>query len=84
MNDLLFVDKRDAALTLLPRADRNAEVIAGAVVQQRLNDFVQRGLLVQEQVELSDGRQLRVTRLSDSHPLVDEALGPFEEAPASP
>jgi uncharacterized LabA/DUF88 family protein len=58
---------------------RNADVIPGAVVQQRLNDFVQRGVLVQGQVELGDGRQLRVTRLSDTHPLVEEALGPYED-----
>jgi len=60
---------------------RNSHVISSQVVQQRLNDLVQRGVLLQEQVMLSEGRELRVTRLNHDHPLVVEALelGDYDE-----
>jgi uncharacterized LabA/DUF88 family protein len=54
---------------------RNAHVISPQLVQQKLNDLVQRGVLVQEQIVLSDGRELRVTRLNHDDPLVADALG---------
>jgi uncharacterized LabA/DUF88 family protein len=54
---------------------RNSHVISPQLVQQKLNDLVQRGILIQEQMVLGDGRELRVTRLNHDDPLVADALG---------
>lgn len=54
---------------------RNAHVISPQLVQQKLNELVQRNVLVQEQIVLSDGRELRVTRLNHNDPMVADALG---------
>jgi uncharacterized LabA/DUF88 family protein len=61
---------------------RNSHVINPQLVQQKLNELVQRGVLVQEQLLLSDGRELRVTRLNHDDPLVIEALqlGDYEDS----
>ena len=53
---------------------RNSQVISPQLVQQKLNDLVQRGVLIQEQIALSDGRELRVTRLNHDDPSVADAL----------
>jgi hypothetical protein len=54
---------------------RNSHVISPQLVQQKLNELVQRGLLVQEQIVLSDGRELRVTRLNHDNEDIADALG---------
>lgn len=56
------------------RHPNNADLIDPNVVDGKLNEFVERGILVQEMVELPDGRSLRLTKLDRDHPLVLEAL----------
>jgi hypothetical protein len=53
----------------------NASVIDARIAQQRLTMFVEDGILVQEQIELAEGRELRITRLDRDDPEVIEALG---------
>jgi hypothetical protein len=53
---------------------RNAELISPQTVSATLNDLIQRELLVQEVVDIEDGRQIRITKLSRDHPLVVDAL----------
>jgi uncharacterized LabA/DUF88 family protein len=53
----------------------NASIVDARIAQGLLTEFVEDGLLVQEQIVLPDGRELRTTRLDRSHPDVAEALG---------
>lgn len=54
--------------------ERNAAIINAATVQSKLNDLVAQGILVQEVVNLEDGRQVRVTKLNRTDSAVIEAL----------
>ena len=53
---------------------RNANIVDPQAAQQQLNELVHRGVLVQEHVELPDGREIRVTRLDRDAPEVLDAL----------
>jgi uncharacterized LabA/DUF88 family protein len=53
---------------------RNSNVINPQLVQQKLNELVQRNILVQEQIVLSDGRELRVTKLNHDDDFVADVL----------
>jgi uncharacterized LabA/DUF88 family protein len=53
---------------------RNSGVIPPPLVQQKLNELVQRGVLEQAQVTLEGGRPLRVTRLNYDDDLVRTTL----------
>jgi uncharacterized LabA/DUF88 family protein len=52
----------------------NAKVIDPNQVQSKLSQFIQRGVLVQEVVELPDGQKLKSTHLNQEDPLVQSAL----------
>jgi hypothetical protein len=56
------------------RHPNNAELIDPNVVDGKLNDFIERGILLQEMVDLPDGRSLRLTKLNRNNPIVEEAL----------
>jgi len=56
------------------RHPNNAELIDPNVVDGKLNEFLERGILLQEMVELPDNRTLRLTKLNRDHPFVEEAL----------
>ncbi|MGH2604231.1 MAG: hypothetical protein ACRDJ9_33200, partial [Dehalococcoidia bacterium] len=56
------------------RHPNNADLIDPNVVDGKLNEFIERGLLLQEMVDLQDGRSLRLTKLHRANPIVDEAL----------
>jgi len=52
----------------------NAHIIDPNIVQRVLSDFVDRGVLVQEVVQLANGDELKATRLNWNEPLVQQAL----------
>lgn len=54
---------------------RNAHVISPQVAQSKLNELVQRGILVQDVVEGNAGTPVRVTQLNRNDDLVKQALG---------
>lgn len=56
------------------RHPNNADLIDPNVVDGKMNEFVERGILVQEMVDLPDGRSLRLTKLDRSNAMVEEAL----------
>jgi uncharacterized LabA/DUF88 family protein len=56
------------------RHPNNANLIDPNVVDGKLNEFIEREILVQEMVDLPDGRSLRLTKLNRDHPIVEEAL----------
>lgn len=56
------------------RHPNNAELIDPNVVDGKLNEFIERGILMQEMVPLADGRTLRETKLNRQHAMVEEAL----------
>lgn len=56
------------------RHPNNAELIDPTIVDGKLNEFIERGVLLQEMVDLQDGRSLRLTKLNRDDPFVDEAL----------
>lgn len=56
------------------RHPNNADLIDPNVVDGKMNEFVERGILTQEMVDLPDGRSLRLTKLDRSHEMVEEAL----------
>jgi len=60
------------------RHPNNADLIDPNVVDGKLNEFIERGILVQEMVDLQDGRLLKRTRLNRDNPVVDEALEDVE------
>lgn len=53
---------------------RNVDLIRPQHVQAKLNDLVSEGILCQEMVTLDDGKEIRVTRLDRTHPMVVSAL----------
>jgi uncharacterized LabA/DUF88 family protein len=53
---------------------RNAPIVRSEIAQQKLNEFVRDGLLLQEQITMEDGGSLRTTYLNLEHPEVAEAL----------
>jgi uncharacterized LabA/DUF88 family protein len=56
------------------RHPNNADLIDPNVVDGKLNEFIERGVLLQEMVDLPDGRSLRLTKLNRDDTLVEEAL----------
>src|SRR5207302_7586000 len=52
----------------------NLDLINPDVVDGKLIEFINRGVLVQENIETPDGRPLRITRLNPDDDLVREAL----------
>jgi hypothetical protein len=52
----------------------NSQVIDPSVVQRALSDFVDRGVLIQEVINLADGGQLKATKLNHENPLVQQAF----------
>lgn len=56
---------------------RNIDLIRPQHVQAKLNDLVSEGILCQEMVTLEDGKEIRVTRLDRTHPMVASAFNGF-------
>jgi uncharacterized LabA/DUF88 family protein len=54
----------------------NAEVIHPNLVEGKLQDFINRGILVQRPVMLPDGREIRSTLLNRENTMVEEAVTP--------
>lgn len=61
--------------------DRNHMLIAPELVEGKLSEFKERGLLRQEMTLGSNGEPVRTTSLDRFHPLVQEALEGVLEAP---
>lgn len=56
------------------RHPNNKDLIDPNVVDGTLNDFLERGILIQETIDQPDGRVLRITRLNRDNEVVLEAL----------
>jgi uncharacterized LabA/DUF88 family protein len=63
------------------RHPTNAHLIDPNVVDGKLNEFLERGILIQEMRYLEDGRAVRLTRLNRDDASVIEAIGYFDDEP---